>query len=319
MHYDVFNGDADGICALHQLRLSTPLVSELVTGVKRDITLLQRLSGVRGSTITVLDISMEANKSMLLELLDHQNTIQYFDHHVAGEIPTLPGLEAHIDTASDVCTSILVDRFLQGTFRAWAVVAAFGDNLQAPARKLAASLNLSVVQSDQLCELGELINYNSYGDAISDLHMSPVDLYQALEPYANPLEFYNSSAILEQLKAGYTDDLDKANSYPPLQRNAAGVIYGFPAEPWGKRVAGIFGNTIARQEPDWAHALLVDNGDKSFLVSVRAPFNQPYGADVLCREFDTGGGRKAAAGINRLPQKDIERFFERFETIFSHS
>ena len=87
MHYDVFNGDADGICALHQLRLSTPLVSELVTGVKRDITLLQRLSGVRGCTITVLDISMEVNKSMLLELLDHQNTIQYFDHHFSGEIP----------------------------------------------------------------------------------------------------------------------------------------------------------------------------------------------------------------------------------------
>ena len=33
--FDVFNGDADGICALQQLRLSRPLASTLVTGVKR--------------------------------------------------------------------------------------------------------------------------------------------------------------------------------------------------------------------------------------------------------------------------------------------
>ena len=35
MHFDVFNGDADGICALLQLRQTFP-DSKLVTGVKRD-------------------------------------------------------------------------------------------------------------------------------------------------------------------------------------------------------------------------------------------------------------------------------------------
>ena len=39
---DVFNGDADGLCALRQLRLAEPAASELVTGVKRDIALLER-------------------------------------------------------------------------------------------------------------------------------------------------------------------------------------------------------------------------------------------------------------------------------------
>ncbi|RUM38930.1 MAG: acetyltransferase, partial [Desulfobulbus sp.] len=40
--YDVFNGDADGICALHQLRLHDPRPdAHLVTGVKRDICLLE--------------------------------------------------------------------------------------------------------------------------------------------------------------------------------------------------------------------------------------------------------------------------------------
>jgi hypothetical protein len=37
MQYDVFNGDADGICALVQLRLAKPIQSNLITGVKRDI------------------------------------------------------------------------------------------------------------------------------------------------------------------------------------------------------------------------------------------------------------------------------------------
>ena len=31
--FDIFNGDADGLCALHQLRLERPLDSVLVTGV----------------------------------------------------------------------------------------------------------------------------------------------------------------------------------------------------------------------------------------------------------------------------------------------
>ena len=39
--YDVFNGDADGICSLLQLRLAAPCDAVLVTGVKRDIALLR--------------------------------------------------------------------------------------------------------------------------------------------------------------------------------------------------------------------------------------------------------------------------------------
>ena len=45
--YDVFNGDADGICSLVQLRLAEPRESTLVTGVKRDINLLTQVPGRR--------------------------------------------------------------------------------------------------------------------------------------------------------------------------------------------------------------------------------------------------------------------------------
>jgi len=44
MDYDVFNGDADGICALIQLRRADPKPdATLITGVKRDIELLERV------------------------------------------------------------------------------------------------------------------------------------------------------------------------------------------------------------------------------------------------------------------------------------
>ncbi len=47
MWIDVFNGDADGICALLQLRLQQPRESLRITGVKRDIALLERVNAYR--------------------------------------------------------------------------------------------------------------------------------------------------------------------------------------------------------------------------------------------------------------------------------
>lgn len=49
-HYDIFNGDADGLCALVQLRLQHPAETSLVTGVKRDIQLLDRVTLARAIT-----------------------------------------------------------------------------------------------------------------------------------------------------------------------------------------------------------------------------------------------------------------------------
>ena len=68
--FDVFNGDADGICALHQLRLAQPRDAVLVTGVKRDTALLQRIAAAPGDHITVLDIPLDRNRGTLLALDD---------------------------------------------------------------------------------------------------------------------------------------------------------------------------------------------------------------------------------------------------------
>ena len=165
--YYAFNGDADGLCALQQLRLAETQRGTLVTGVKRDITLLRRIQGRAGDTVTVLDVSLHQNRDDLLRLLESGVSVRYFDHHQAGVLPRHPLLETHIDEAADVCTSILVDRGIGGRYRTWAIVAAFGDNLAEPARAMALEAGLNARATAMLEKLGICLNYNAYGESPS--------------------------------------------------------------------------------------------------------------------------------------------------------
>ena len=140
--YDVFNGDADGICALLQLRLASPADSTLITGVKRDIDLLKQVAAAPGDEITVLDVSMDTNRAALDAALAAGAKITYVDHHFPGEIPQHGNLAAHINTDAGCCTSLLVNEMLEGRFLPWAITAAFGDNLNEAARKAAEPLGL---------------------------------------------------------------------------------------------------------------------------------------------------------------------------------
>ena len=315
-YYDIFNGDADGICALHQLRLAEPREATLVTGAKRDIRLLDQVALVRGADLTVLDISLDSNRTALLQLLESCRVF-YVDHHYAGDIPRSPNLIAHLDPSPEVCTSLIVDTLLGGRFCGWAVVAAFGDNLHDSARKAAATLHLAEAQVERLRELGELMNYNGYGREVADLHLPPQALYAAVKPYADPLVFCEEAEILALLRQGFADDLRRANTVPALRETAHGRIFVFPAEKWANRIAGVFSNEKARERAEAGHALLVDNGDGTFMVSVRAPLARRAGADSLCRAFPTGGGRAAAAGINALPAGQVEDFSQKFFEVFS--
>jgi len=65
--YDIFNGDADGLCALQQLRLAEPRAATLVTGVKRDIALLGQVSPKAGDELTVLDVSLDSNRDVMVD------------------------------------------------------------------------------------------------------------------------------------------------------------------------------------------------------------------------------------------------------------
>ena len=307
MHYDVFNGDADGICALLQLRLEQPLVSTRITGIKRDIALLDRVHAAPSDTVTVLDISMIKNSGALRQLLDNGVFVDYIDHHVAGEIPDHPNLTATISEAPEVCTALLVNGRLRGARVDWAITGAFGDNLDEPARRLAEKSGLRAPDVKALRDLGICINYNGYGPSLNDLHFHPDALYQSLFEAERPMAFFDSS-IFRKLQQGYHKDLAASAALTPVVEESAFAVYQLPNASWARRVSGVFSNDLVRAYPGRAHAVLTERNDGSFLVSVRAPFERRTGAEAVCSQFETGGGREAAAGINRLPAGDLDRF-----------
>jgi len=313
---DVFNGDADGICALHQLRLDQPVDSELVTGPKRDISLLKRVKAQAGDQVTVLDIALSKNREALDGLLEAGAQVRYFDHHQPGDIPVHPNFEPHIDTDANVCTSLLVNQHLGGKHVRWAVTAAFGDNLADAARQAALPLELSADQLAQLQSLGECLNYNGYGETLDDLFFDPAELYRQLRPYADPFAFIAESAAYQTLNAGYQSDMARAVAVNAAEARTSGRVFLLPAEKWARRISGVFGNQLAVESPAQAHAVLTAKPEGGYVVSVRAPMLAKSGADTLCSQFETGGGRKGAAGINHLPEAELARFTAAFFDIF---
>ena len=77
MQFDVFNGDADGVCALHQMRLESPCESTLITGPKRDISLLKRVEAGAGDEVLVLDVALAKNRDALDRLLAAGVQVRY--------------------------------------------------------------------------------------------------------------------------------------------------------------------------------------------------------------------------------------------------
>ena len=317
-YIDVFNGDADGICALLQLRHDQPRTSQLVTGVKRDIALLDRVEAGSGDSVTVLDISMETNRDALARLLDAGASVFYADHHFAGEIPERENLQALINTAPDVCTSLLVNGHLQSRVARWAVVGAYGDNLHASADRLAGQIALTETQRDQLRNLGTYINYNGYGPTLADLHFEPATLFRRLQAFADPLQFISGDAeTFARLEQGYLQDMAAAAATKPLHETPHSAVFMLPDEAWARRVSGVFGNDLANQYPGRAHAVVTERVDGGYLISVRAPLSNKTGADEVCRAFPTGGGRKAAAGINNLPEQQLDEFIAAFSGFYT--
>lgn len=308
--FDVFNGDADGICALLQLRQAEPREAALVTGVKRDIQLLDRVNRGAARRVTVLDVSLDKNRRALVELLEAGAEVFYCDHHFAGDIPEHDGLQNLINTAPDVCTSLLVNGRLRGAFAHWAVVGAYGDNLEASAEALAKTLDGDQALVDLYRRLGVYINYNAYGASLEDLYFHPGDLFRAMRPYAQPRHFVNDArASFERLEQGYEGDMARARAIEADWERPAAAVFVLPDAAWARRVGGVYGNALARAAPGRAHAVLTAQPG-GFLVSVRAPLGDKRGADTVCRQFASGGGRAAAAGINHLPADDLQRFID---------
>ncbi|MBL4799502.1 MAG: DHH family phosphoesterase [Oleispira sp.] len=316
--YDLFNGDADGICSLIQLRLAEPKESILVTGIKRDIKLLKSLTEQVNlqatDEITVLDVSMAKNTEYLNYALNTGASVFYADHHQSGDIPEHENLTALINTASNTCTALIVNAHLKGAYLEWAIVAAFGDNLIKVAEALCVREGYSEEQVNQLRTLGICMNYNGYGADLSDLFYHPADLYRTAVNYLSPFEFIESeSEVFHTLSNGYKGDMEKALKTEPSHISENAALFILPNEKWARRVGGVVGNELANQFPDRAHAVLTErdelfNNELTYQVSIRAPKNNMTGADEVAVKFG-GGGRKGAAGIDILVSKQQEELF----------
>ncbi len=302
--FDVFNGDADGLIARHQYRLKYPALSTLITGVKRDINLLNQLvnpaQAGAGDEIFVFDISYDANRDAAGILLDRGVQITWFDHHRADHLRHHPQLKTHINTDASTCTSLIVDSLLDGAYRHWAIAAAFGDNLHTQAKLLASTAQLSDTQCAVLQQLGEVINYNAYGDTVTDLLVMPTDLAALLATYASPFDFMAEVALFGILVDGFNDDITRLSALQAEYTDARVAAYILPDADWARRVSGTFANRCSRDFPDRAHIIATHKAADTCIVSIRAPANQPVGADLIAAHFG-GGGRKSAAGINALP------------------
>ncbi|MFP3506192.1 acetyltransferase [Burkholderia sp. SIMBA_062] len=315
-HFFAFNGDADGLCALQQLRLAEGAGGTLVTGVKRDIKLLERIDARAGDRVTVLDVSHDQNRDACARLLRDGAAVRYFDHHFAGALPGDPRFDAYIDTAADICTSALVNRYLGGRHVRWAIVAAFGDELPALGDALAREYGIDEAERCTLAELGRYLNYNAYGDCVGDLHFDPAVLADAMLPCADPLDFVRGTPVFAALRDGYRDDMARACALVPLRDVPGATLIRMPDHPWARRVSGMLANERMRNAPHAALAVLSPRAQGGLVVSVRVPDGRSLGADEFCRGFPTGGGRKCAGGINHLPEAEFDAFAERFEAAF---
>lgn len=326
MHYNVFNGDADGIIALLQLQLANKNTApcQLITGVKRDINLLEQVDATKATSVTVLDISLEKNNQALQSLLNKNIPVFYVDHHRTGEIPHSPLLKTLINTDANTCTSLLINDYLNGAFVHWAIAAAYGDNMHASANKLAKSIGLSNEQQNQLNELGTYINYNGYGQQVSDLHFHPAKLFELLSHYPDPFVLIaEPESIFSELKMAYLADMKKAQAAETLIDNDLVNTILLDDEPWARRISGVFGNMLANEAPDKAHIIVTlnqvnEDRQASYTVSLRAPLNNKQGAGDICAQFPTGGGRAAAAGINVLPKEHLAEFIKQVEAYYQH-
>ena len=310
-HIDVCNGDADGLCAVLQWRLADPQPARLVTGLKRDIALLDRVQAGSGDAVLVCDLSLPRNLSALQRLLAAGASVTYFDHHAPGPVPTHPRLQARLAGNERTCTSLMVDAHLGHRCSHWALVGAYGDAIEDTADALADRWGLAPARRESLQALGQAINHNAYGDSEADVLVPPAQLYATLSRYADPLECLRQEPLVQALIARRMSDLQQARAQPPFWSDGQHRAYLLPDAPWSRRASGSLANELAAHRPGGAHAVLRSTGRGDYLVSVRAPLHHPQGAEGLCRRFG-GGGRAAAAGIDRLPTGELQRFLLAF-------
>jgi hypothetical protein len=319
----VFNGDADGIISQHIAGLSGVRPDERITGLKREIALLQRVSGDGDQDVYVFDINLDTNRAALERLLKNPGArIFWYDHHEPGPVPSHPQLKTRIQNTRGTCTALLTHAAFPGADPRWAAMGAYGDNLPQAAEALLARLSLGPGEQETLRECGELINYNSHGESPSDVLFPPLQVAEVMAAYSDPLVFLAQSGLIDPLRRQMRDDETRLTGLRPERapegKSGGAQLFRFPDEPWARRLGSTFASRLALAEPGRAVATLQPLQDGSWQVSIRAPRGRPEApeAATLALEFPTGGGRALAAGINHLPDGQVDAFTRRFFDLY---
>jgi len=277
MRWFAYNGDADGICSMVQWGLVHGVEGKRITGVKRDIELLDRIHPKDGDDVIVMDISLARNHTMAQKLTQDGIDLTWFDHHLAGD--NIDSIIAYIDTSDNVCTARIVEQYL-GVESSWAQVALHGDGLSKHS------------SNPEYKELGELLNYNGYGADLTDLHFHPDELMMLCLESKTPEQFMQSPAFTK-LKQGFDSDISNADSI--IEQDG---FFLLPNEAWARRVVGVMAHRI-NEKGEGPHVIAIDKGS-TLQISIRGQ----SGIGELCAMFG-GGGRATAGGIDNLPKAEI--------------
>lgn len=312
----VFNGDADGLCAQHILFLELGPPQLRVTGLKREIELLERIPPGAAGHVHALDISLKRNLAALSALLKRGNVkVTWYDHHEPGVPPIHPSLELHVNQAPETCTAAIVNAVRGHRQPLWAAMAAFGDNLPATGSSLASAGGASAHEAQLLRRAGSLLNYNAYGELPGDQMFPAADLAKRMEAYSSALDFCWDAIVFGPLASQFEADQEALQTLSPLADAPRAKAFVVPDAPFARRYAATWANERVLERPDEALAVLHAVSEGAYRISVRASRAGGPPASDLAIEFG-GGGRKLAAGIDALPAGDLDRFLRRFTEYF---
>jgi hypothetical protein len=118
------------------------------------------------------------------------------------------------------------------------------------------------------------------------------------------------------LHDGYQADALRMAELRPHWSAPSGAIYLLPDAAWARRISGIFANQLTSAADGRSFAVVTEQSSGNYGVSVRSGKPDAHPAHRFCETFETGGGRKAAGGVNRLPATDLEHFAAKFFAYF---
>ncbi len=298
--FDICAGDADALCAVLQWRLHEPKVAQMVSGPLCVTDSLGNFPVFPGDELLVCNVPIQVSRTPVTQTPARHATVQYLD--CRGPASLLWHLQAKgtIPTSAKVCSSLLVNHLLQGKFRGWALVGAYGSAVQFDSEAQALAPGCSAGERKRLQQLGEAISYNAGVLHPRYVYMEPAHLYAQLARYDDPLDFLQAEPVAAELDGVFQSDLQKALAWKPYWKDAHATVYVLPDEGWAYRVARQLKSRLAVLNPGRAIAVLSPAGSGSVRVAVQS------GLDVRA----TVAPKKWL--IEKLPLNEVDNFVGAF-------